>query len=579
MSSSESESEYEQEFEDESGSEGSSTESSFDSEEEVDQRVEFFDPNVEKNYERVTQMLNGVPHSVLDCDGCEYVFRNSNLSVSELKDTLSGLKPRLEEYSSIGNSELVKPLNGLLDVLYTKKVAVDEPLIIKDLVVHCLNRIMKARDRILKNNALIKEKEPEDDRAVRDQGFTRPRVLILLPMRNVAVKYVQEFIKVFEKALGGQVEHKKRFQDEYEMEEEDAVEQQESLSRKPADYREVFSGNTDDCFRLGLKVTRKSLKLFSEFYQSDIIIASPLGLKMVIEGEVVVKSKARKSKKRQLKRKGDFDFLSSIETLIVDDADVMLMQNWEHVGFVMDHLNHIPKDPSKTDFSRVKSALLEDKAAQLRQTIALSCFQFPELKALIERQCQNLFGFVRMHLVEYPNMLRGYAAKGVKVQLQTFDAPTLTEDPDCRLERFSTALFPKLQKYHHVCIFIPSYFDFLRLCKFFKEQEVEYVSISEYSDQAETTKARAKFFNGHARFLLVTERFHFYYRLRLRGIRKLVFYGVPEHSEYFGEFVEMLMGSDVKVGRKYELPVIVSPWDYMRLERLIGSTKVKQLFE
>lgn len=56
----------------------------------------------------------------------------------------------------------------------------------------------------------------------------------------------------------------------------------------PGDHVEMFKGNVDDSFRIGVKVTRKSVKLFSEFYSCDIVIASPLGLRMSIEKEKYV---------------------------------------------------------------------------------------------------------------------------------------------------------------------------------------------------------------------------------------------------------------------------------------------------
>ena len=56
-----------------------------------------------------------------------------------------------------------------------------------------------------------------------------------------------------------QQENRKRFDDSYVTKEK-----QQFSSDKPADFRDLFEGNADDMFRLGVKFTRKTIKFFSQ---------------------------------------------------------------------------------------------------------------------------------------------------------------------------------------------------------------------------------------------------------------------------------------------------------------------------
>ena len=72
--------------------------------------------------------------------------------------------------------------------------------------------------------------------------------------------------------------NKKRFYDEFS----DKEETDNSKDFRPEDFKLMFAGNIDDCFRLGISVSRKSMTLYAKFYSSDIIVASPLGLRTII---------------------------------------------------------------------------------------------------------------------------------------------------------------------------------------------------------------------------------------------------------------------------------------------------------
>ena len=75
-----------------------------------------------------------------------------------------------------------------------------------------------------------------------------------------------------------------------------------------------------------------SLKLYEQFYASDIIVASPLALRLLCGHKV-------DSKANDMTDKIDQDFLSSIDFLVMDQSEAFIYQNLEHLEEVLKALN------------------------------------------------------------------------------------------------------------------------------------------------------------------------------------------------------------------------------------------------
>ena len=109
-----------------------------------------------------------------------------------------------------------------------------------------------------------------------------------MPFRSFALRWVAALTS-HTPPPSFQIENHARFQAEYGLPPGTVDKLAEAAPGVyPRDHVEMFKGNVDDSFRLGIKVTRKSVKLFSEFYSCDVIIASPLGLRISIEKEKCV---------------------------------------------------------------------------------------------------------------------------------------------------------------------------------------------------------------------------------------------------------------------------------------------------
>lgn len=99
----------------------------------------------------------------------------------------------------------------------------------------------------------------------KDQAFTRPKVLILTPFKQMAYQIVESIVLFLNQGRWKKVSKKKKFREDFGSEEE------------------AFN----DYFKLGIglhhshKTGKMTIKLYEQFYNSDILVASPLGLRMV----------------------------------------------------------------------------------------------------------------------------------------------------------------------------------------------------------------------------------------------------------------------------------------------------------
>lgn len=436
--------------------------------------------------------------------------------------------------------------------------------------LHSLNHIFKTRDKVIKDNARIAATNGTEDIEFRDQGFTRPKVLIILPTRESCVKYIDTIVAFAEPE---QQENKKRFQDSY------IITDDRFSGNKPEDFTELFGGNDDDMFRIGLKFTRKTVKYFAQFYNSDIILASPLGLRMALGTEG--------SKKK------DYDFLSSIEIVIADQADALAMQNWEHMEYIFEHLNLQPKEAHGCDFSRVRTWYLDNNAKFLRQTILITAFNFPSFNRFYTNHMLNVAGKVKYHKY-YEGVILDLGIQ-LRQRFSRYETTSTVADPDERFNYFTTAVVPYLTKNTKesderkdgLLIYLPLYADFVRVRNYLSTspdaQSISFGSISEYTTVQDVARARSHFSTGRHSVLLYTERAHHFRRYHIKGVKAVVMYGLPENPSFYKEVVGGFLGSSIisattDSGSAY-VRSLFSRLDILKLERVVGTKRFPTLLK
>ncbi|XP_020695479.1 digestive organ expansion factor homolog isoform X1 [Dendrobium catenatum] len=447
----------------------------------------------------------------------------------------------------------------------------DDSSIMDAYIMHALNHIHSIRENVLKNDAKLNKDENSKSEEIHcgefylDQGFTRPKVMLLLPLASIAFRVVKRLVQLSSLSHKGNVAYMDRFSEEFGA--GDVLGDDKNIDgnlasqkrAKPVDFQTLFGGNHNDHFMMGIKLTKRSIKLYSNFYSSDIIVASPLGLVTKI-GET------------EFEKEKDIDYLSSIEVLIIDHADVITMQNWSHVNTVIEHLNHLPSKQHGTDVMRIKPWYLEGHARFYRQTIILGYLVTPEMNALFNRLCVNYEGKLKL-ISKHKGVLHKVLLQ-VRQAYERFEASSIIDTDDARLEYFSKKVFPKMKDSLEggTLVFISSYFEFVRIRNFLKSQNASFCLLGEYTKQSDVSRSRLWFFEGKRKIMLYTERAHFYHRYKIRGIKNLIIYSLPERKEFYPEIVNMLEGS-----KNMSCSVLFSRFDLYRLERIVGTAAAKKM--
>jgi U3 small nucleolar RNA-associated protein 25 len=123
--------------------------------------------------------------------------------------------------------------------------------------IHALNHVLKTRSRIIAHNDKIKQSKSNIDIEYRDQGLTRPKVLIVVPFRKFALKLVNIFISLIMRKSEEFVSNKKRFhdafgppgeEDNFETNKDSHEEHNEASEKEKKfdDFDFLFSGNNED---------------------------------------------------------------------------------------------------------------------------------------------------------------------------------------------------------------------------------------------------------------------------------------------------------------------------------------------
>ncbi|CAA9987681.1 conserved protein, unknown function [Plasmodium knowlesi strain H] len=548
-------------------------------------------------------------------------------------------------------------INSYVDILYSNQNILNSHFIRLLNTIHVLTHLKKKRKRKKyikkKIEKLEKKQQVEKDNVqlkedLCDESFARPKILILCGFRHIAKEYTDLIMHMLTPT---EVKNKNRFIDEYDVtsEEKKGIRDVFIKKRKPIDYINLYRGNNDDCFRLGIKLLddEKKIQLYSPFYESDILITSPLGLEVIIKeshGEAEEKNGVesddssdqdgwgheekdttqrgkrssrtkqgnRNKRKNEKKKKKlyEYDFLSSIEILIIDQADIILMQNILTLKNVLNFVNKPLLRWGSANINRIPKYVINGYMKNYRQTIITSSILDTTFISLIQA-ATNYRGFLKLfmkggdqegggnrHLADekHGRQIDGGNGKILNVDdsnhlcktillsvrnhfhtnqyFRKIECPHILQIEENIIEFFATNVIDILTNIKQLLIFLPTYIEYLRIYEILKKKEISFKGVNEYTNEKKIGKIQKLFKLGRINILLVTGRLFFYERCTFRGANHVIFFSPPKFPFMYYEMIKNLVPSSNSSSICY-----YTKYHTYELERIVGKKLAIQLMQ
>jgi U3 small nucleolar RNA-associated protein 25 len=415
----------------------------------------------------------------------------------------------------------------------------------------------KARKPSSAKTAKDDEDSDDEDLELRDRGFAKTRLLLVVPMRHQALQY----LTIINGVLGSR---DRVGRERFAMFSRDFSEIDEvvdpKFKKRQEDYRKQFAGNINDTFCVGASLRASGMSVYTHVLNSDLIVCSPLGLRRRVskDADVLVS-------------------LSSIEVAVIDQASTLMMQNWEHVVELMKLTNKMPSDTTEglSDLRRVYPWALEGKASEHRQTVAISSIAHATINGFLRVGChRGNRGFAKMNCDQVPGVLP-VITHGIRQHFMRFKCDSLASLDDTRMEYFKNVVFPSqvkplVDRNVHTILLVPSSFDFFKVRVFLDEQlRGSFAELTEHTSTKKQRKALGQFSSLERPLLVMTERFYFFKRYFVKHAEALVCYSPPLFPHFYAAFVNNLAHESTNA-------TVVCPftrYDALELQRVLGTAR------